>query len=68
MQRAVLHGVMLRRTGIVTSAGIRNDPGSAVHRSARATRCTASGKRLRDDGDEIDWYTLASLAPGDARP
>src|SRR3954467_8507543 len=35
----------LRRTGTVPSAGVRNGPGSAVHRSARATRCTASGTR-----------------------
>ena len=38
-------GVMLRRTGTVPSAGVRDGPGSAVHRSARATRCTASGTR-----------------------
>src|SRR6202035_3051705 len=25
---------------------MRNDPGSAVHRSARAARCTASGKSI----------------------
>jgi hypothetical protein len=28
-------------------AGVWNDPGSAVHRCARASRCTASGKRTK---------------------
>src|ERR1700704_4345913 len=35
----------LRRTGTVPDAGVRYGPGSAAHRSARATRCTASGAR-----------------------
>src|SRR3954454_24918663 len=34
---------LLRRTGIVRDAGARYGPGSAAHRFARATRCTASG-------------------------
>ena len=35
----------LRRAGIVPSTGVRYGPGSAAHRSARATRCAASGAR-----------------------
>src|SRR5436305_8135301 len=34
MQHAVLHGVMLRRTGIATSAFVRYGPGSAAHQAA----------------------------------
>ncbi len=34
------------RPGIVPNSSGWNDPGSAVHRSARATRCTASGKSM----------------------
>ena len=45
MQRAALRGVMLRRTGTVPSTGVWYGPGSAAHRFARATRCTASGER-----------------------
>jgi hypothetical protein len=47
MQHAASRGVMRRRTGTVPSAGVRDGPGSAVHRSASATRCTASGTRVR---------------------
>jgi hypothetical protein len=36
---------LLRRTGTVPSASARYGPGSAAHRSARATRCAASGAR-----------------------
>src|SRR3954454_2914287 len=35
----------LRRAGTVPSTGVRYGPGSAAHRSARATRCAASGAR-----------------------
>ncbi len=35
MQHAAYCGVMLRRTGTARSAGVRDGPGSAVHRSAR---------------------------------
>jgi hypothetical protein len=36
---------LLRRTGTVANTGVRYGPGSAAHRSARATRCAASGAR-----------------------
>src|ERR1700712_5484930 len=36
---------LLRRTGTVPNTGVRYGPGSAAHRSARATRCAASGAR-----------------------
>jgi hypothetical protein len=32
------------RARTISGSGVWNDPGSAVHRSARAARCTASGK------------------------
>src|ERR1051326_5922913 len=32
MQHAALRGVLLRRTGTATGAGVRDGPGSAVHR------------------------------------
>src|ERR1041385_3495566 len=52
MQHAALRGVMLRRTGTAQSAGVRDGPGSAAHRSARATRCTASGTRCAHGAPE----------------
>src|SRR5688572_27108714 len=44
---AAQHEVMRCRPGTVTKSefGIWNGPGSAVHRSASAARCTASGTR-----------------------
>src|SRR4051794_7449679 len=39
------HEVLLRRTGTVPNAGVRNGPGSAAHRYANAARCAASGAR-----------------------
>src|SRR4051794_24747599 len=45
MQRVALREALLRRTGTVPSAGVRDGPGSAAHRSARAPRCAASGAR-----------------------
>ena len=55
---------MLRRTGTVPSAGVRDGPGSAAHRFASAARCTASG--TPDMSDLIRIFTergdLAHLA------
>src|ERR1043165_9809173 len=57
---AVQRAALLRRAGIVQSAGARNGPGSAAHRYASAepvlgprkartrVRCAASGARVRD--------------------
>jgi hypothetical protein len=45
MQRVALREALLRRTGIVPNTGARYGPGSAMHRSARATRSIASGAR-----------------------
>jgi hypothetical protein len=45
MQRVALREALLRRTGTVPNAGARYGPGSAAHRSARATRCAPSGAR-----------------------
>src|SRR5215831_1672691 len=44
------------RPGIVTNYG-PFDPGSAVHRSARASRCTAAGTRLNECAEAGDGAT-----------
>src|SRR5438309_9130397 len=55
MQHAVFHGVVLRKTGTPVfsnkPAARNRGPGSAAHRFARATRCTASGTRTHVRAD-----------------
>src|SRR5438105_656943 len=70
MQRAALRGVMLRRTGTVPNAGVRNGPGSAAHRSASAARSAASGVRRSFTGMQIpvpipDQQTLRQQENGE---
>jgi phage terminase large subunit-like protein len=45
MQRAALHGVMLRRTGTVPNTALGTAPALRCTASRSATRCTASGAR-----------------------
>ncbi|MEA2823159.1 MAG: hypothetical protein QOJ86_5163 [Bradyrhizobium sp.] len=69
MQRAALREALLRRTGTVPNAGVRDGPGSAAHRSARAPRCAASGARKSVRACSPERSEIRVFLPrGDIRP
>ena len=69
MQHAVLHGVMLRRTGIVTGDLLCYGPGSAAHQAAksgplRCVRGTGSAHRELQQLDGVEILHAAADALG----